>query len=294
MSGIININEPFSEKYTLIIETDMRAVNIAAYSRARIRWDFRVLRVAPEELEVELIRLDNVLLEATNPLTKEVQQVSDVFGRMYNELHLVLDRHGQVLRILNLDIILDKWATVKEEMQQHIEHTPEIKDVILLNDELFQSQEKVITAIQHNEFFMLYFNHLYGNYFPFRAKREQQYNFFNTAMLQMQFGGHLVSEGSHTVQLEISGTPLFGLGGFTRKAYAQFADQLPLHKLAPEIADNSNYLLDKKTGKVLEAARQKYEIADEKNLYLKLDYHFLSEEKYRERLKMQPAFYAPV
>ncbi|WP_300602218.1 hypothetical protein [Niabella sp.] len=294
MSGIINIREPFSEKYTLIIETDMRAVNIAAYSRARIRWDFRVLRVGPEALEVELIRLDNVLLEATNPLTKEVQQVSDVFGRMYNELHLVLDQRGQVQRVLNQDIILDKWATVKEEMQQHIDHTPEIKDVILLNDALFQSAEKMVTAIQHSEFFMLYFNHLYGHYFPFRAKREQQYNFFNTAMLHLQFGGHLVSEGSRTVQLEIRGTPLFGLGGFTKKAYAQFADQLPLHKLAPVIADNSNYLLDKKTGKILEAARQKQEIADEKNLYLKLDYHFLSEEKYRERLKTQPAFYEPV
>ena len=41
----IVIKEPFQEKYTLTIDSDMLGVSVHMVSKIQIRWDFRVIRI---------------------------------------------------------------------------------------------------------------------------------------------------------------------------------------------------------------------------------------------------------
>ena len=104
----ILIREPFREQYTLIIDSKVNAIETLILSTIELRYDFQVLKIEKEFIEVRLLVLDNKIIEANNPMIKEIAQVSQVFGRMYNELHLRISQDGTVLEVLNNDFIVSK------------------------------------------------------------------------------------------------------------------------------------------------------------------------------------------
>ncbi|AZA53657.1 hypothetical protein [Chryseobacterium sp. G0201] len=287
MSNSFKIKEKFSEQYTLIIDSDIKAVNVHMTSRSQLRWDFSVLKVEEDFVEVKIIMLDHILLEANNPLIKEIAALTNAFSRLYNELHLRINNDGKAIQVLNMDIIRSKWSQTKAEMEKIAENNPDIKNAIVLNDNIFQNQEKLIEGIQNNEFFLMYFNKIYGRKVPSGFK-DNALNFFNSANVHWSFNlknstNPLLS--SDEMIVELSGEPSILLNiGFYNRAYVQFANQIDTSKLQTSLNEDGIYRFDEITGRMIEASLTREEIADPENLYTKLKYTFYSDEIFKYKM----------
>ncbi|KFF01726.1 SH3 domain-containing protein [Chryseobacterium luteum] len=283
------IKQTYTEQYTLVIDSDMMAVNAKMQSKTQIRWDLNVLKVSDNEVEVKLILLDHILLEANNPLIKEVANLTKAFSRLYNELHLKIDQQGKILDVLNMDIILSKWKQTKAEMEKIAENTPDIKNAILLHDSIFQDKAKLTHGIQASEFFMLHFNYVYGNDLPFNKKDIIKPNFFNSANVQWSCFVNPMHElptdvQSFSVNIDMQSFMPLGVGFYSR-AYGQFANQIDITKLNTRLKESGTYKINPQTGKLLEAFLYREEVADEKQLFTKMQYTLMSEAVYKESIK---------
>lgn len=279
----IQIKEPFSERYTLLIETDMVAVNVVIKSKAQMRWEFKVNKVTQDFMEMELLLLDNIILESNNDMVKDIAAMSQAFSRMYSELHLILDHSGKVLEVLNMDLILDKWKHTKKEMEVAIEHSPEAKDVIILNDSIFQDKEKVKIAIEASEFFLIYFQYIYGKNLPYTIKDQIHNNFLNSASLQWKCKVSLTEEtysDPSVIEVIVEGEPYGTLSrSWHKKAYGTFSQVMDISKIDTELSKNANYQVDSGTGKIVKTALEHHEIADDKKLYNKMKYTLTCENR---------------
>ncbi|WBV56139.1 hypothetical protein AAEU33_00235 [Chryseobacterium sp. Chry.R1] len=281
MSESFNIKDKFSEQYTLIIDSDIKAVNVHMISRSQLRWDFTVLQVAEDHIKVKIIVLDHILLEANNPLIKEVAALTNAFSRLYNELYLTINNEGKVVEVSNMNVIRSKWQQTKAEMEKIAENNPEIKNAIILNDNIFQDEKKLIEGIQNNEFFLMYFNKIYGRKIPGNYK-ENALNLFNSANVHWSFDLKNSSNpllSSDEMIVELSGEPSILLNiGFYNRAYIQFSNQIDVSKLETSLNEKGIYRTEKSTGRIIEASLTREEIADPENLYAKLKYTFYSDE----------------
>ncbi|MBC9797865.1 hypothetical protein [Sinomicrobium weinanense] len=291
MSELISIKQPFAERYTLTIDSDLMAVNMNMKSKAQIRWDFRVLNVDSigGDMEVELIQLDNILLESNNPMVKEVSAMSRIFGRMYNELHLTLDKSGKIMDVLNMDLILRKWKQTKREMQEVVEENDDLKQVINLNDEIFQNQANLKAAIQASEFFSVCFGEIYGEYIH-TQKTVVKPNFLNTANVQWAYSIYTDNDNTYDsgcISIYAKADPHGGLGqGFNQRAYKNFSQQIDVGKLEPVLAEHITFGVERQTGKLLEALVRKEEIAQQESLYTKMNYHVISDTLLKENRRV--------
>ncbi len=278
-ANTIRFREPFSEKYRLIIDSDNKGVNVAMQSKTQMRWNFRVIGIDGDRTEIELLLLDNLLLESNNPLLKDLAQMSQVFGKMYSELHLIINPQGKIIEILNLSLIQEKWGRTKSEMQAIVNEHPELKDVILLNDSIYQDPEKIKAAIEGSEFFMLYFHHIYGAPVPTERKEMQLPNLLNTAFLDWEFSWfvnrEMSVEESETV-ITLRAKPVELSEEWYQEAYKPFAEIINIRQLRTDLAENGNFRFDTRTGKLLEAKLFRKEVAD-KDLFCKITYTLTAE-----------------
>ena len=284
MAGnFFKIATPFNEQYTLLIESDMMAVHAKMQSKTQIRWDFTVLDVTGEYAEIRLILLDHLLLEANNPLIKEIAAVTKVFSRLYNELHLIIDHAGSIKRVLNMEVILSKWQQTKAEMEKLVKHTPDVQNVINLNDSIFQNPDRLKEGIQKSEFFMVYFSYLFGKAIPYESNNVISPNAFNTVNVKWGMGiSTLQALPAEKVQLSMRMRP-FLQSDFNERAYSQFADKIDIKKLIPELKEEAIYNVNYTQGRVLDAVLQKQEVAHENQLYNKLTYRLTSDTAIKEK-----------
>lgn len=284
---IISIIKPFSETYTLEIESATKAISLDTYSKVRLRWNFQVLEIDDKQgIICNLIKTEQKLIETNNPIVKEIQQVSSVFGRMYSEVKVHLDSEGKVLKVLNSDLILDKWKETKDEMQKYITGNPDLENSISLNDEIFQDPEKVKVAVQAQEFFEIYFARFFGKKLPFSNKAITAPNLFNTANLHWIYDidGHLKKEGGKTIAIiKTIGKESDLSIGFNNKAYAQFKEHLNIYNIHAKIRENSEHTYDFEDGKLLEAKVVKQEIVDPQQLHVKHSYTIQSESSRKKK-----------
>ncbi|TWP29929.1 hypothetical protein ETU09_02810 [Apibacter muscae] len=287
------IKETFNEQYTLLIDSDMQGVDVHMTSRSQMRWDFTILKVEKEYAEVRIILLDHALLESNNSMVKEVAQVSQIFSRMYNELHINLNFEGKVTQIHNIDIIQEKWNQTKKEMEGFLEHSPEIKPVIQLNDAIFSTPEKIKQAIQANELISNWWGILVGKEIPSTQKDLTQPNFFNTAQVQWtrSFREYERDKIPGLLQVEVLTQPTFMLSdGFYNRAYSQFADKIDISTVNTLLREEGKFQIEETSGRLIQAIIKRKEEAAP-NLYTRLTYTLLSDEIYKQKLKEQPQAY---
>lgn len=270
----IRFKRPFSEKYTLVIESDLKGVNVVMKSKTQMRWDFRVLNIHSDEIEIELLLLENILLESNNPVLKDLSAMSQVFGKMYSELHLTINPQGEILKVLNLPLILEKWNRTKQEMQAIVDQHPEIKDVILLNDSVFQNPEKIKKAIKGSEFFMVYFHFIFGTPMPTRNKRIELPNVLNTAFVDWQFSwspNPELANANAQIVVVLNASPIGLSEKWYQEAYKSFAELINVRQLRTSLSENGLFRYDITNGKLLECELIKEELAD-KDLFCKVTY----------------------
>lgn len=294
MKNKIAINEPFSDQYTLIIDADIKGVNAYMKSRSQMRWNLNVLNVGEDFIEIKLFQLDHILLETNNPLIKEMAALTQAMSRMYNELHLTVNGNGKIKDILNRDIILTKWQQTRTEMEKIAENNPDLKNVIVLNDDIFNNKEKLIQVIQISEFFLMYFNKVYGHEVP-EAFKETSPNFFNTANVNWAYKiknlDNPLLTSDETI-IELTAEPATGLGsiGFYNRAYGQFANLIDISKLDTSLNEKGIYRFHKESGRLIEASLMREEIADPKNLYNKMKYTLYNEEIFKYKMLSHEEF----
>ncbi|MGU3375207.1 hypothetical protein [Chryseobacterium sp. M5A1_1a] len=288
MKNKIAINKPFSDQYTLIIDADIKGVNVYMKSRSQMRWNLNVLNVAEDLIEIKLFQLDHILLETNNPLIKEIAALTQAMSRMYNELHLTVNGNGKIQDILNRDIILSKWQQTRIEMEKIAENNPDLKNVIVLNDDIFNNKEKLIQVIQVSEFFLMYFNKVYGRKVP-ESFKDTSPNFFNTANVNWVYRiknlDNPLLTSDETI-IEMMAEPATGLGGigFYNRAYGQFANLIDISKLDTSLTEKGIYRFHKESGRLIEASLMREEIADPENLYNKMKYTLYNEEIFKYKM----------
>ncbi|REC61806.1 hypothetical protein DRF65_13790 [Chryseobacterium pennae] len=284
----ILLREPFNEQYTLLIESEINGVDVYVTSKVQLRFDFHVLKIEDNHIEVRIVQLDNKLLETNSPMIKEVAVVSQIFGRMYNELHLILDQSGKVISVLNYDLILSKWKQTKSEMDQHIAGNPDLQQAIILNDNIFTDPEKIKIAVQANEFFPVYFGSTFGINLP-ASKSISGTNIFNTANMtwnmKIETPAYL-SNHSESIRVVTRFNPKDSFtSGFYNTAYKQFEDKINITNLNVQLEQTETRQLDFSNGKLEKAMISKREIVDEKKLYNIVNYSMLSDSEQKNELK---------
>ncbi len=288
---IIKIKEPFNEQYTLVIDSDMMGVDVHMMSKAKVRWDFTVFKVDEKQMEVRLVLLDHILLDANNSLLKEIAQISQLFTKMYDELHLLLDHKGKVIAVLNKEIIAEKWKQIKKNMERVIASSPDISGVIKMNDEMFSNPQKLKDGIENNEFFTCYFKNVYDIEIPYNKTDLIQFNYFNTANVQWNLNVNVSENTANFTQISYKAHPLYMLTkGFYNRAYSQFSDKIDLSKLNTKLKETGEYYIEGNTGKLIKAVVKKSEEADTR-LYTRMTYTFMSEKVYKDVLKQKPKLY---
>ena len=118
---------------------------------------------------------------------------------------------------------------------------------------------------------------------PYIEKGIVKPNFFNSA--QVQWDLSITSSSPQIINTELK--PSFLLSsGFYNKAYNQFSDKVDISKLFTQMRETGKYQLDPDSGRLIEAIIHRKEIASD-ILYTKVIYHFICEEKYKEKLKYE-------
>lgn len=288
MSRKIQITERFTEQYTMYIDTDMFGVNINMKTKMKLRWDFTVLEVREENIEVKLLLLDHHLLFTDNPIVRETASLTKIFSRLYNEIHAIVDFRGNVEKILNLPIILDKWKDVKKEMLEISEKNLHIKNAIQLHDSIFTDEKKLIQGIQYGEFFMIYFNKFFGKQIPFTENLPLP-NFFKTANVNWKYAFDFSQDytnNNSNIIITLDGKPSTSLGtGFYQRAYGQFSNIKDISKLNNTILEEiGKYEVESNSGRIIQAKVTKNEIADE-DLYMKMTYILVNDEILKKDLR---------
>lgn len=272
---IIKILQPFSESYTLDIESTTKAITLETYSKVRMRYNFQVIEIEENSIICNLVKTDQKLLESNNPIINEIQQISSVFGRMYNNIKVRLSNEGKVMDVLNTNLILDKWVETKQEMQKHISGNIDLENSISLNDEIFKDPEKVKIAVQAQEFFSIYFGHFFGKDLPFSNKYITAPNLFSTALLKWKYNidGHLSRKNEQlNAIIKTKGEDSDLNIGFNNKAYAQFKEHINVYNVKAKISEEAEHIYSFEGGKLLKASIIKEEIVDETQLFIKFNY----------------------
>lgn len=267
----ISISEKFQAQYKLSIEMESMLVSALMKSKTEIRYDFSVLNIDEEGFECRLVQLDIFIQEANSNLIHEVAELTGAFNRMFNELHLKLDHSGRVLRVLNIELILSKWNQTKQLMQQAANKSDDLKDLIALSDSMFASPEKIQQAIQANEFLQTYFGYIYGNEVPFSKSDPNRTNFLNTSYLPFKVSATIDQQITNPKHIKVltSAVPYVTLDmSFRKNAYKSFEDKIDLQSIKPKITEEAAYLIEAKTGKLLNTTVVKKEIVDEQKLYV--------------------------
>lgn len=283
----IKLFQKFSEQYTMFIDTDLYGVNLTMKTKMKLRWDFTILDIREEDVEIKLLLLDHHLIFTDNPMVKESAALTKVFSRLYNELHLIIDQTGTVKKILNLPIILAKWQDVKKEMLEISERNPDIKNAVQLHDSIFNDETKLIQGVQYGEFFMIYFNKFFGKELP-RTEQLVLPNFFKTANVNWRYT--FETSKDHSFQntnliIDLNGAPSTALGaGFYQRAYGQFSNIKNISNLSTSLEEKGKYEIEEETGRIIQAKVSKNEIADE-DLYMKMTYILVNDQVLKEKLK---------
>lgn len=289
------IKQPFQDQYDLIIELESKMVNSHLISKTKLRHDFNVISCDEKSLECRLVLLDIFLENSNNDLIREVAQVTAAFNRMFNELHLKLSQNGKVLEVLNMDLILSKWNQTKDEMKSAVQQNEELRKLIAINDSLFTNPEKLKLSIQANEFLSVYFGQFFNEIIP-NKKTVLGKNLFSTANLDWKYEFNSDIKIHNTIEEILIGTKGMPAGnlsiGFNNAAYSQFKENLNINNLNPQFSEIAEHKISYQNGKVNKAYIKKSEIADENNLFMKLNYtlsadssKITSNEKYNSEIK---------
>lgn len=255
----IRLRKPFTENYTLITETKVRSGYFDMETKTKTRWALRVMAISEEgDAELELLTLEHIMVETNNENLNDIIKLNQVFGRMYSELHIVINLKGEVIKIINLEHIKNKWEETKIQLLKIQQQDPALLQLVTINDEIFASSAKIKIAIENNEFFNHYFGKIYANKLPISRKIIAQKNVLQTADAEWFFNfkhsPEFNTQHLDDVIIRYNGEAATHQTDWKRKAYGHLSD-IDSKSLEPKLIETGSYKCNFKTGKLHFAQR---------------------------------------
>ncbi len=279
--NIIRIRQPFVDQYTLLVESKTLAIDSDFRSKVRLRWNVEFYNIEEEYLECRLIKTEHSLLEKNNTIIDEVMAISELFGKIYNEVHVRINHKGKVLEVLNQEVIQSKWSQVKVELQNQLDES-QVKDIFTLNDSVVNNPKMIKEAVQAQEFFSIYFTHVFDEELPYVKQSVPGVNVFNTANLLWTYEAKQTQSSNSQNNLETVRYKAYPTNrpkdGFYNAAYGQFKDKIDINNLYTRMNQQAEYTIDNDIGKLYDAIIIKEEIADENQLYSTIKYELQNDE----------------
>jgi hypothetical protein len=279
----ILIKKPFSDKYRLIIKSEINLGTICIKSKALVRWLVNVKSVSGNNLNMELITLENELLESNNSIVKEAANASRAFARMYSELDLIIDHSFKVLEVINIDTVKDKWQILKSELNELKAEDPEsmLNQIIQTNEDILLHPKNIVDSIQYNEFFQFWAHHFYNTNINTFTSNYSTKNLFNTAFMEWSYKyGKIESndENPKHYKLDIIANLETKINkNWAKEAYKDFT-HLNIESLNPQFIEDGIYTVDNETGKIINGTLTKKEIVHPELLNAMINYDIKMEE----------------
>jgi hypothetical protein len=276
----IGFKQTFIEKYRLTVTSNVHTGNMPIESKMMTRWELKVKSINEDYINFEVITLDSKLVEYNNQIVKSMADMNQIFAGMYSELDLTIDRNYNLVKINNRELLEEKWNRIKSDLENVLSEEPEIvSHVINLNDKNFENPDVITDLIRNNEFFLIYFHHVFGKTYPSGNDQATSKNILNTAMLDWDYLVRRIKDN-------VDGIDTIGVEGFLRtqlnrhwikENYKAFS-HLDLEKIKPEMREYGEYQIEVATGKIVKAFLEKKETVHPKLLHATIRYDLESEE----------------
>lgn len=261
----IRFKSAFTENYTLITDTKIKSGYLDMETKTKIRWALRVIDVAENgDAEIELFTLENLMVDTNNESLNDIIRLNQFFSLMYNELHIIINVNGEVIKIINLQHIKEKWQETKAQLLRIKQQDPALLQLLTINDETFASAGKIKIAIENNEFFKQYFGKIYGNKMSTSRKIIHQNNVLQTAGAEWIFNFNhrprLSIEYLENIIIRYDGEGSTHKTDWKKLAYGHLPD-INTRALDPKLHEKGSYRCNFKTGKLDYATTELTEIA---------------------------------
>lgn len=277
----IQISKCFNERYLVTQTSEIIMSSLVVKTVTEFRWDVRVLKITDEGYQIELLSLDNVLKESNNPNMRDLNAFNNAFKRMYSELNMLIGKDGELIEVKNISEIQRKWAQVKSEMEAIQTKHDNMKGIIALNDELFNSPDNIKAAVKGNEFFEVFFNAWLGLNLP-GGRNISKKSLFAQESINWGYAVNaekpLPAEGGKA-NISIVGHARQNFDKtWIKNAYGSF----PIIEIAgrkPEVKDEASYQIDYANGRVLNGLVTKEEIVHPEFLKAKMVYQIMADNQ---------------
>jgi hypothetical protein len=261
----VRFRRPFTENYTLISETNIKSGYFDMQTKTKTRWALRVIAIAENgDAEIELLTLEHLMVDTNNENLQDIITLNQVFSRMYSELHIIINIQGEVVRIINLEQIKNKWEETKIQLLKIQQQDSALLQVLTINDEIFASVDKIKIAIENNEFFKHYFGKIYGSKLPVPRKTITQKNVLQTAdtewLFKFSYRPEFDVEYLENIIIKYHGEAVTHQTDWKIKAYGHLPD-IDIKKLEPIVTEEGSYRSNFKSGKLHLAETKLTEIA---------------------------------
>lgn len=261
----IRFKSAFTENYTLITDTKIKSGYLDMETKTKIRWALRVINVAENgDAEIELFTLEHLMVDTNNESMNDIISITQAFNRMYSELHIIIDSNAEVIKIINLPHIKEKWQETKAHLLRIKQQNPALLQLLTVNDETFASAGRIKIAIENNEFFKQYFGKIYGNKMSTSRKIIHQNNVLQTTDAEWIFNFNhrprLSIEYLDNIIVKSDGEGTTHKTDWKKLAYGHLPD-INTKALNPKLIEKGSYHCNFKTGKLDYATTEVTEIA---------------------------------
>jgi hypothetical protein len=291
---IIAFKQPFIDKYTLSIKSNIRAGGMPIKTEAIIRWEVKVKSIDENSIVFELLKLDDLLVDdGGNRIVKSVAEVSQLFSNMFKEVEVILNENYHIVKLLNPNIIKKKWEWTRKDISRLKDQEKILAHVINVNDEQFSNNQNMIEAIEQGEFFKFYFHQLYGHKENSISKVVKKKNYANTTYMDWSFGNTKLSENDHYTDYKLKGYLETTINkDWIKKAYKDFS-HLKLDELKPVFEEEGKYRINKKTGQLIHASLTTKEIVHPELLFFEYMY-VLESDTYNNNKESSSPIQSPI
>lgn len=263
-------------KYTLTIKGHIQMGSMSTTSTSQSKWVLNIMGVEPSGYDLELLTLDNVLLEYSNPSLKDIDALNNMFKQIYNDLRLKVGRDGKLIKVENLEQVKARWQQVRTQLVEIQGQFVSIAQVLQLNDNLFANDNLLFDTINATEFFE-WFMFPYGKALPNRIEKVKKSR-FQTAEVPWQFYFEKKKITDNVDCIAIRGTVVQKMDqNWVKKAYGHFP-YIDTSMVKPSFHTEAEYYIDATTGLITEAIIKTEEMVHQGLLFSKMDFHIKSED----------------
>jgi len=235
-----------SKKYLLTIQSKLNIGGFISETEVEIRWLLNLKEITDAGYVFELITLDNIISKDDNSGFSEIHALVRQIQKALNEIKFRIDRRGNLLQVINIDDIKERWSSVKRQAFDFNREATNLSKVFSLHDEVFEHQggiEKMVNAL---EFFDIYLGNLYGRKFPFNKVIERP-NLFRTQDIQFDLYGSEQRHSSTLAEVTLKSTPTPLSQSQLKRAYGNFPF-VQIERLAPHLSFSAKYQLNLVSG----------------------------------------------